>query len=106
MRYHDLNTHEKGMSFVDVCISFNLFVFCVFFFCRNLLCFPITINNGGTVNAALEEGRKVEMGDDEGPGHRVSNMFESQFIFLFQILWVWHNWSTKSKVWNGIIVPR
>ena len=35
------------------------------FSCRNLLCFPITINNRGTVNVTLEEGRKVEMGDDE-----------------------------------------
>ena len=41
--------------------SISLFIF----FCRNLLCFPITINNGGTVTVMLEEGRKVEMGDDE-----------------------------------------
>ena len=51
------------INFVDIRMSFNLFVI---FFCRNLLCFPITINNGGTMNITVEEGRKVEMGEDGG----------------------------------------
>ena len=102
--YHYLNTHEKWVSFVDVCIAFNFFVH---FFLQKFAMLSHHYKQWRYCDCNARGGKEGGNGGWWEWKRGVigfQTCLKVSLYISFQILWVWHNWSTKSKVQDKIIV--